>query len=90
MALQHEQLLEDIENAPVCDLNLTQIAEQADDSNSLMAEIEQAASPLHTNAVNPKSPSNTISNEKSATPLKPDSSTKRNVSIKKKKNVDMK
>jgi hypothetical protein len=90
ITLQQELLLEEIENTPVPDMNLTQIAEQVDDLNSSPISIEEASSPTHAQPSISTSPSNPTASQKSGTPLRLGSSTKGCLATKKKRIADIK
>jgi hypothetical protein len=90
IALQSELSLEEIENIPVPDLNLTQLGEEVEDLNSLVKQIEEASNQMPVESNTATSLANPSSSNKSNTPTKLVSSTKRCLSSKKKRVADIK
>jgi hypothetical protein len=66
--MQHEQLLEDIENASVSDLDLTQVSDQTDDLAALVQEIEQSATVGEARLGDSTSPTSSASTKKTNSP----------------------
>lgn len=104
MYLQHEQLLEDIENASTTDITINSIIDEADENvSTLIKDIEESTNNFDTpSSCTQKSPSSSTSSQrvttistsdastqKITTVSTPDISNKKNVHAKKKRVADM-